>query len=259
MKTSLIQCAVITSLLTSSSFVMANTTPLQQSQQIETRINHQASQSQSVVAKSSDNAIRLQSEVTALQKEVRNLQVYQTHLQGLIESQNEEMTSFDHQLSHVDDTKKSIVPLMYAMLDGLSNLVENDKPIRQQTRMQRIVNLQHMMVQANVSDAEKYRRILEAYQIELDYGTKLGTYTGVININNKKIMTEQLYAGRLSLIARTSDKQSYWAWDQNLKLWKSLPTNMVNQMDMAFKVANKQVSPSLIQLPVSLNTVKEQE
>lgn len=62
---------------------------------------------------------------------------------------------------------------MYKMIDGLKNTVKNDKPLRAEQRYQRIEKLETMMTIANVSDAEKYRRILEAYQIELDYGTSL--------------------------------------------------------------------------------------
>lgn len=259
MKTLFIQSIVVAGALCSSPQLMAQQDTLHQSQKIETRINQQAAKSQTAVAASSDNTIQLQNDISALQDEVNNLKVYQTHLQGLIKSQNEEMKSFDTQLSQVDDTKQSVVPLMYAMLDGLASTIKHDRPIKQDSRQKRLLNLQQMMTQANISDAEKYRRILEAYQIELDYGTKLGTYTGKINTDGKTVMTEQLYVGRLSLIARTSDKQSYWAWNEHTHSWQSLSLSMAMQIDKAFDVANKQASPSLIELPVSLNAAKEQK
>ncbi len=72
---------------------------------------------------------------------------------------------------------------MYHMLEGLKRIVASDKPIRKAQREERIAKLDDLMTRADVADAEKFRRILEAYQIEMDYGTKLGIYQGKIKLD----------------------------------------------------------------------------
>ncbi|MFA0124567.1 DUF3450 family protein, partial [Vibrio sp. 10N.261.48.A2] len=48
----------------------------------------------------------------------------------------------------------------------------------------------------------------------------------------------------------------YWSWDQNSAQWQELDSSMKSELDKAYDIANKQASPSLITLPVSL-TVAE--
>ena len=42
--------------------------------------------------------------------------------------------------------------------------------------------MQHMMVQADISDAEKFRHVLKLSN-QMDYGTKLGVYQDKISVD----------------------------------------------------------------------------
>ncbi|GEA61490.1 DUF3450 domain-containing protein [Vibrio comitans] len=248
---------LVAGLSMTSSLAMANEqATLQKSQNIETQITQSAAKTQNRVANSSDKAMQLEADIAGLKQEVHNLSVYNSHLEGLIASQGKELEGFDTQLSQIDDTRQSIVPLMYEMLEGLEKLNAEDRPIRTETRATRLDSLNEMMTQADVSDAEKYRRILEAYQIEMDYGTKMGAYSGTIEVDGKPIIAEQLYIGRVSLVARSNDRQRYWAWDDNSNLWVPQNGSVGREIDKAFDIAAKQASPSLLELPISLTLVE---
>ncbi|MFA0083240.1 DUF3450 domain-containing protein [Vibrio breoganii] len=247
---------LVAGLSMTSSMAMANEqATLQESQNIETQITQGAAKTQNSVAKSSDKAMQLEADIAGLKQEVHNLSVYNSHLEGLIASQGKELEGFDAQLSQIDDTRQSIVPLMYEMLEGLEKLNAEDRPIRTEARAKRLDSLNEMMTQADVSDAEKYRRILEAYQIEMDYGTKMGAYSGTIAVDGKDIIAEQLYLGRISLVARSNDRQNYWAWNDNTKSWVAQGSGVGREIDKAFDMAAKHASPSLLELPVSLTQV----
>ncbi|WP_375749381.1 DUF3450 domain-containing protein [Vibrio sp. HN007] len=224
---------------------------LDQSAQLEQSIISNAKNSQQVVTKSSDEAYELQSEIDALEAEIKGLETYETHLGKVIESQNNEIADLNLQLEEIAETRKSIVPLMYEMLEGLSEYVRQDMPIRHHARYERVEKLRELMTQASISDAEKFRRILEAYQIELDYVTKMGTYTGTIEIDGNKRQAEQLYLGHLSYIARSLDKQNYWVWDNTKQGWKALDSSVNTELDKAYLVATKMASPAILRLPLS--------
>ncbi|WED24969.1 DUF3450 domain-containing protein [Vibrio sp. JC009] len=87
-------------------------------------------------------------------------------MEGLIVSQNQEQHSLDAQLTEIAQTRQSIVPLMYQMLEGLSGHVSADMPIHKDTRLARLDKLNALMTQADISDAEKYRRIYQRHQPE---------------------------------------------------------------------------------------------
>ncbi|MDA7746790.1 DUF3450 domain-containing protein [Psychromonas sp.] len=225
---------------------------LKQSAQVEKSIINNAQISQVVVDKSAEEMVQLQKEVDALNAEISNLEVYEGHLAALVESQNTELSGLYLQLNEITETRQSVIPLMYEMLDGLAVHIDNDMPIREQARKLRLNNLTALMTESGVSDAEKYRRILEAYQIELDYVNKLGTYTGLLNIDGAKRQVELLYLGHVSFIARSIDAQHYWVWKQSKNEWVALDEDNNSALNEAYLVANKTTIPSLLMLPLSL-------
>ncbi|WED28963.1 DUF3450 domain-containing protein [Vibrio sp. DW001] len=234
-----------------------NAGSLAESAKVEQAIIKDAGRSQHVVNDSSEHAFDLQSEIESLKAEVDGLAIYEDHLGNLILSQDQELTSVESQLDEIAETRQSIVPLMYQMLDGLATYIERDMPIRLDTRVDRVKQLRQLMVQADISDAEKFRRILEAYQIELDYVSKLGTYTNAIEINGVVREVEQLYLGHVSFIARSLDKKEYWVWSAQEKTWHLLNSALISDLDNAFLVANKRVSPRLLLLPLSTQEVSK--
>lgn len=234
-----------------------NAASLDESSNVEREIIKDAQKSQNVVSNSSDHAFELQSEIEALKAEISGLEVYEDHLNKLIDSQNHELESVESQLIEIEDTRQSIVPLMYQMLDSLTLYIDQDMPIRKDTRVDRIKQLRKLMTQADISDAEKFRRILEAYQIELDYVNKMGIYTSSIDIEGVHRETEQLYLGHISFVARSLDKKQYWVWRAKEKGWKSLDSSLNYDLEKAFNVAYKLASPSLLKLPLSVSEVSQ--
>ncbi|MCP4326788.1 MAG: DUF3450 domain-containing protein [Alteromonadales bacterium] len=239
-------------LLLGSSTLMAQSNSLQQADQVQQQINISAQKSQQVIDKSSELAFQLQAEIEQLQEANKNLQLYRDHLAGLVANQQQEKASLEKQLSEIEHTRQGVVPLMYHMLNGLQLTIEQDLPIKAEQRLTRLKKLQTAMLQADVSDAEKYRRILEAYQIEVDYGNKLGFYQAQINVDLVDRRVDLMFLGRLSLVARSLDGENYWAWNQQQKVWLRIDKKQATNIDHAFAVANKQQTPSLLTLPISV-------
>lgn len=232
----------------------ASASSLDSAQSIQNKTNAASVASQKRINNSADSTLVLQAEIEQLQEEVKNLQVYQTHLTALVANQSEEMTSIDGQIKDIKITRQGVVPLMYQMIEGLNTIVNNDAPIKKQQREERIAKLESLMTRADISDAEKYRRILEAYQIEMDYGTKLGLYQGQIQASGEQREADILHLGRVSLVARSLNGSKFWAWDNKKATWLDVDSSMQTELDKAYGVAAKQTAPSLITLPVSLIT-----
>lgn len=231
----------------------ASASTLGDARSIENSMNAASANSQKKIDRSADSVLSMKAEMEQLKEEVNNLGIYRDHLSNLVASQQQEAESLQHQIEGIKDTRQGVVPLMYRMLAGLKTTVENDKPIRHEQRLDRISKLEDMMAMADVSDAEKFRRILEAYQIEMDYGTKMGIYQGQLALDNTKIEADMLYLGRISLVARSLDGKRFWAWNDKTSGWQSLENGYAKDINKAFAIASKQAAPSLITLPVSVN------
>ena len=225
---------------------------LDNAQATQNKTNATSVSSQKRIDNSADTSLRLQAEIEQLEEEVKNLDVYQKHLSALIVNQEQEMANIDTQVQEIKVTRQGVVPLMYKMVDALKQRIDADAPIKKQQRFERIEKLQNMMTRADISDAEKYRRILEAYQIEMDYGTKLGLYQGQILLAGENREADILHLGRIALVARSLNGNTFWAWDKQASDWVVVAGSAKADLDKAYAMAAKQTAPSLITVPVSL-------
>lgn len=236
---------------------------LDNARNIEHQTNQVAQNAQQKIDANSDQSFQLQAEVERLQDQIDNLSLYQAHLKKLVASQEAEKTSIDEQLTNITETRQGVVPLMYHMIDGLQASLEQGVPVRMASREKRLDELKTLMGRADISEAEKYRRILEAYQIEIDYGSKLGVYEGQIKLSQDNQRQDDirqvdlLYVGKVVLLARSKDAQHAWLWSQSQKQWQDVSADQKSDINQAYALANKQQAPSLLHLPLSVTQASE--
>jgi hypothetical protein len=102
-----------------------------------------------------------------------------------------------------------------------------------------------MMTRADVSTSEKYRRIVEAYQIEMEYGRTIEAYQG--KVGEKTV--DFLRAGRIALMYQTLDGKETGYWDAGPKAWKQ-DADYQDGIRAGLKVAKKQAAPDFISVAV---------
>jgi hypothetical protein len=150
-------------------------TSYQQLEAMEVARLKEGAQTQAQIESLDDQRLDLVGEYRVVLKQRRDLEKYNDRLRDLIQSQEQEKQSLREQIVRVGTLERDIVPLMSDMLDVLDNFVALDLPFFIHERRERVANLRVLMGQANISNSEKYRRIMEAYQIENDYGRSLET------------------------------------------------------------------------------------
>ena len=183
-------------------------------------------------------------------QQTENLKKYNDQLVKLVESQEKEKRSIEDQIKGIEKTSTEIVPLMLKMIATLEEFVRLDMPFLRSERQHRISSLKEMMDRADVSVSEKYRRILEAYQIENQYGRDVASYRDSIEIDGTMRTVEVLKVGRIALIYLTLDGTLMKAWDQKKRHWVVIPENFRNSIKKGLKIAKKQVSPDIMTLPI---------
>jgi len=117
-------------------------------------------------------------------------------------------------------------------------------------RAKRVATLKSLMPRADVTISEKYRRILEAYEIEMEYGRTLEAYDGKLEAGSGEPKTvEFVRLGRVSLMYRTSDGKETGYWDVDQKKWV-VDNSYAHAVKEAMRVAKKQGAPDLLFVPV---------
>jgi len=212
--------------------------------------NKEAQASQKKIDEISDDIDAMAAEYRAAIQEIKALEGYNKQLEGLIVSQGQEMESLRKQIDNVTVVGRQVMPLMSRMLSALEQFVALDVPFLAEERAERIENLNEMMDRADVTISEKYRRILEAYQVENEYGRTIEAYRGPVTVDGEEISVDFLRIGRLALLYQTLDGTSSGMWDAESKTWIPLDDEYRNAIQAGLRMARKQSAPDLITVPV---------
>ena len=214
------------------------------------KANAEARESQARIDDLSDEAQRALEDYTNTLRRIENLRVYNKQMAKYIESQEEEIASLTEQIDRVDETSQGITPLMLDMVETLDEFIALDVPFLEDERDERLAELRDIMNRADVTVSEKYRRVLEAFQTESQYGRTLESYRGIIQRDGKEMTVDFLRVGRLSLVYQSLDGRNQAYWDNSINAWVDLPGSYRRDIYQAIRVARGQVAPDLIKVPL---------
>ena len=231
--------------------IFAQATVDQVTQEGEKRADAGAAEQQRV-EQVADQTDKLLNDYKTVTKVVDGLLVYNSLLQRQINNQEEEKTAIAQSIDNVALIERQIVPMMTRMIDSVEQFIELDTPFLLDERHKRIERLRGMMERSDVSAAEKFRRVIEAYQIENDYGRTIEAYRGTVDINGNAQEVDFLRIGRVSLTYQSVGGQHTGVWDQEAEAYVELPPEKYKtQVAHGIRVARKQVAPDLLIIPVS--------
>ncbi|MGI9438975.1 MAG: DUF3450 domain-containing protein [Parvibaculales bacterium] len=208
--------------------------------------------SQTRIDKLDDETDQLTLEYRAALKQLAALREYNKQLEKLIDGQKTEMVSVRQQIDDVTNVDRTIMPLMFRMIEALEQFVKLDVPFLADARKARVANLRALMDRSDANPAEKYRKILEAYEIENEYGRTIEAYEGEMDINGEARMVAFLRIGRVALIYQTLDGAESGAWDKNQSQFIDLDGDFDGELRSALRIAKQQAAPDLLVVPVTV-------
>jgi len=224
--------------------------PLEHS--IDSRIHNQQQESrvQQHIEKVDDETRAMLEEYQRLSRELELLKIYNNQLQRIITSQDDEKISIHQQMTHLEQTQQEIVPLMLRMVEWMEKFVEVDHPFLPQERKLRVTQLRALMDRSDISIGEKYRRVLEAYQIEMEYGRTIEAYRDELKTDNNTRTVDFLRLGRVGLYYQTLDRLEVGQWNSMKNNWEVLPSHYGLAIRNGLRIAHNQAAPDLLRLPV---------
>jgi len=178
-----------------------------------------------------------------------SLEKYGDQLSTQLESQNARLADIKKQLAGVEVTQRDITPLIEQMITTLEKFVSLDVPFLVEERTNRVATLKQLLGRSDVSTSEKYRRTLEAYQIEMEYGRTLDAYLGQLGDGDSARTVQFLRLGRITLAYQTPDARETGYWDAGQKKWV-VDEAYTRDVKRALAVARKEGAPDLVMLPI---------
>jgi|TARA_B000000532_G_scaffold237553_1_gene225017 hypothetical protein len=205
--------------------------------------------SQSQVNDLSTEKDSLLAEWKVVVKQVEGLKIYNEQKRRQIKAQEERMVTLAEQTRQVVVIQRQIPPLMERMADSLEQFVSLDAPFSLDERVKRINQVRATLSDPKVTASEQVRQVLEAYNIEREYGRTIETYEDAIVIDGEEKVVNILRIGRLALMYQLKDQSQAGIWDSEQNDWVEVSGYRLPVRD-GIRMANKTAPLDLLAVPV---------
>ncbi|QSR34062.1 hypothetical protein CFI10_03520 [Marinobacterium iners] len=226
--------------------------PLDQAQQTLQQSHREGAQVQRNIDQLDRQTRENYEEYSAILRQADLVEAYNRQLSRMIDDQSRELVDIEEQLVSLAETEQATLPLLVRMQAMLEQFVAADLPFLLEERQQRTERLARLMDRADVSLAEKYRQILEAYQIEAEYGRTLEAWTGSLSQNGSEREVTFLRLGRVGLYYQTLNGEESGRWSKAEDGWEVMDASHNWSIRKAISVARQQSVPELLELPLEL-------
>lgn len=189
-------------------------------------------------------------EFSANERQADLTEAYNRQVSKLVSSQQQEIIDLQQQIVSIEETERAVLPMLNDMVETLYNFIANDLPMLQEERQERVDKLQQLLARADVSVAEKYRRILEAYMIEVDYGRSFEAYSGSLIQADLTRQVNFLRLGRTALYYQTHNGLEAGMWSPKEQRWLVLSGDQNLVIGRGIEIARQQRVPELLNLPL---------
>lgn len=232
--------------IAASSLSASAADPVGQALDATVEANRAARASQSRIDALDDQTRQMLDRYRAASWQAQQLRVYADQLEELARSQEAERDSLARQLGEVDRTERELLPLMLRMTQGLDSILAADLPFLQQERRERVEAIRRLLSDPSASHADRFKRILEAYQIEAEYGRTLGAER--TEVAGRAV--DLLRVGRTALYSLTLDGREAAWWNPQQKRWEPVPAAAVTSIRRGLRMARETLAPDLLRLPM---------
>ena len=210
-----------------------------------------AQASQERINETVDGTRTLTDQFRAINKEIDGLKVYNRLMTAQVQGQEATLEDIKISMDQVDVINRQIFPLMERMIDGLEQSIALDIPFLKEERVGRIDGLKSLMSRSDVSVAEKFRKVMEAYQIELDYGSSAEFYKQSLDLGSDYGVRDynMLRVGRIGLYFQSDDSSITGMWDVDQNAWV-VDDEYRSEIRKGLRMARQLIAPELLLIPV---------
>ena len=175
-----------------------------------------------------------------------HISVREREVVGLEES-TAELERRMHESRLLQTSLQDTLNVIMARLEGS---VASDLPFLQDERERRLASLGEEFARPEVTGAEKLRRLIEAMQVEMEYGKTVEVSQDEILLAGEPIFVDVLRVGRLALFWRTPDGAKTGTFDRATWMWVELPDRYARTIARAIEMASRMRPVELIALPL---------
>ena len=196
--------------------------------------------------------------------EIRNLKLQEAWLdfqivkyQRYIEQQNQAIAELERRKEEAARLAMELEPFLETVVDQLEAHVARDLPFLPEERAVRIAFLRQSLDDYHLDLGEKLRRVLEALQVEMEYGRTVETGSREIMLDGRPVRVSTFRLGRTALYYLTEDGSAAGMWDREAGDWQALDTDFARTLMLARDMAARKRAVELLPLPLPLPEMLE--
>jgi len=141
--------------------------------------------------------------------------------------------------------------MMLKMAAELEDSIKADLPFNINERLARIEDVKAVLGSPDITPAEQYRKVLNAYKIEVTYGLGIDSYEGAHPTRPGNVVNFVRF-GRTSLVYMSKDESEIARYNLATGDWDELSGADSIQFRQAIRIAKGEAAPNLIYAPVEI-------
>ncbi|MDZ7596717.1 MAG: DUF3450 domain-containing protein [Desulfobacterales bacterium] len=191
-----------------------------------------------------------------LQQRQAEMQNRVTHLRQQIEAVRTRVAAKEKQLTDIEQIAGQINPFLETLVTALKARIADDPPFLTVERRQRVERLESLMADPDVAVSEKYRKVMEALQVEAEYGFTIETYLETITLAGQTLLADIFRLGRLGLFCLSLDGRQGGFYNPAAGAWQPLAAAHKQALHTAIDIAAKRRPVELLSLPLGRLVVR---
>jgi hypothetical protein len=216
--------------------------------QVARQSTQAGAQAQAQIDSLADQADNAEREYLALQEQIESQQVFLEQQRVFLRSQENELAALQSQLERVGSIERDLTPMLLEMYVALEDFIAQDLPFRVEERADRLARIEEALGDAGISPAERYRLLLNAYEIEASYGRSLEAYTEEVDVDGTPQQAQILQIGRVALIRQVAGNLEMLTKDE--PNWRPVPGSMADDFQRAVRIADEVTTPEVFPAPL---------
>ncbi len=192
----------------------------------------------------------LRSRIRNLQSELRYLRYQGEQYASYSTRQEENIRKAEEKYAGLQEIQRNLEPYLNTVFERLKAFVQSDLPFLPEERKKRLEFIEESLGDYHLAASEKFRRVLEALQVEAEYGRYPEVYETFLELDGSATKVRVLRLGRLALYYATLDGQQAGRYDAQTGAWRALPGDSLNEIKSAIQMIGKSRTPELVNVPI---------
>ncbi|MFQ3786997.1 DUF3450 domain-containing protein [Halomonas sp. A29] len=188
-------------------------------------------------------------ELRELERTERRLTRDGAELAPRLERQAETLDRREVALDTLEETREALPVLQERLIERLAQWVDSDMPFLREERQARVASLRSQA--GELSTAERWERIVEAWRTELEYGREVDAWRGYLGEGDSRREVDYLRLGRVGFYYLTPDGRAGRVWQADTGSWAPLDEAQRREVRNGLRIARDRRSPELLTLPIS--------